>query len=140
VASEQVDFREGVVRLEAHLVVLAVLVVSHGPNPRADDRDPPAAEGHLARFGAVAIGGAIGIVLSLRPGGIGHLGIDELVHDLEADRHRRGEQTLSHATGEQLELLVQLSRQAFFERRIGQVDEAELWYETRAARGGRLVV
>ena len=137
---EQVELGEGVVGLEAHLVFLAVLAAGHGPNPRADDGDPPAAEGHLARLGAVSVGGATGVVSSLRPGDIGHLGLDELVHDLEADRHRRGEQTLSHAAGEQLELLVQLSRQALFERRIGQVDEAELWHEPRAARGGRLGV
>jgi len=79
----------------------------------------------------VPVGGAIGIVSSLLTGDIGHLGLDELVHELEADRHRRGEQTLSHAAGEQLELLVQLSRQAFFERRIAQVDEAEPWHEPR---------
>jgi hypothetical protein len=122
------------------LVDEAAVTGGGGSHPWAAHRDPPATEAHLAALGAVAVRGPVGIVFALRPGDVGHLGLDQLTHDIEANCHRGGEQSLVHATGEQLELLVQLSCQPFLEARIAQVDETELWHEPRAAHDRRLGV
>jgi hypothetical protein len=126
VISEQIDRGERVIGLQAHLS-LDTVGVGDSAHPRAAHRDAPAAERHLALLGAVPVGGAVGVVATLRPGDVSDLGVDELAHHVQADRHRRRQQPVAHLRRERLQLLVHLPRQPLRQRRVGQIDHADLW-------------
>ncbi len=121
VVGQQVHRRERVVRLEMHLVLDPVLV-RDGAHPGSAHREASPAEGHLAVLGPVPVGAAVLVVLPLRSGDVGDLDVDELAHHVEADRHRRRQQPLSHLRREHLELLAHPPGQALRQRRVGQVD------------------
>src|SRR5665811_1047327 len=71
------------------------------------------------------IDAAVRVVPALRPGRLGHLGVDELAHHLQTNRHRRGQQALPHLRREQLQLPAHLSGQPLRQRRLGQVDQPD---------------
>ncbi len=68
-------------------------------------------------------------MLALRAGDLGDLGGHELAHDLQPDGHRRSQQTLSHAGGEEEHLVGDLARQALDqgggELRVVEIDQAD---------------
>jgi hypothetical protein len=65
---------------------------------------------------------------------LGDFGVDELAHHVQADRHRRGQQALAHAGGERFELLAHLPGQPLRQRRILEVNHADLGQQPQAAR------
>ena len=121
-------------------LALDTVVVGDGAHPGPAHRDAPPAEGHLAVLGAVPVRGAVRVVAALRPGHLGDLGVDELAHHVQADRHRRGQQPLAHLRRERLELLAHLPGQPLRQRRVGQVDQPDLGQQPQAARRRRLRV
>jgi hypothetical protein len=73
-------------------------------------------------------------MLPLRSRDLGDLGIDELAHHIQADRHRRGQQPLAHLHGERPQLVAHLPREPLGQRRISDIDQPDLRHETQAAR------
>lgn len=116
------------------------VAVGDGAHPGPAHRDAPPAQGHLAVLAAMPVGCPVRIVLPLRPGDLGHLGVDELAHHIQADRHRRRQAPVAHLRRERLQLLAHLPRQPFGQRRIGQVDQPDLGHQAQAARRRRLHV
>jgi hypothetical protein len=139
VVGQQVDRRERVVGLQAHLPLHAVAVGDRA-HPGPAHRDAPPAEGHLAGLAPVPVGGAAPVVAALRPRDLADLGVDELAHHLQADRHRRRQQALAHLVREHRELVAHLPGQPLGQARVGQIDQPDLGHQTQAPRGrGRRV-
>jgi hypothetical protein len=88
----------------------------------------------------VPVRGAVRIVAALRARLLRDLGVDELAHNTQADRHRRRQQTLTHAGSERFELLAHLPRQPLRQRRIRHIDQPDLGHQPQAARRRQLRV
>ena len=65
-----------------------------GPDPRPGDRNPPAAQGDRPGSGAMPVTRAITVVLAARPAQRRHVLVHDLVHHLQADPGREGQQAL----------------------------------------------
>jgi hypothetical protein len=59
----------------------------------------------------VPVRGAVWVVVALRARHVVDLGVDEFAHHVQADRHRRRQQTLAHLGGERLKLVAHLAGQ-----------------------------
>ena len=57
---------------------------------------------------AMALGGALGVVLALGPDDLGHLRLHQLVHDAEPDANAQGEQPLLRCPDEFTQRLLDL--------------------------------
>jgi hypothetical protein len=71
-----------------------------GPHPRAAHRRPSSAQGHRPAFAAVPHRRARRIVPALRAGQLGHVGLHQRLHDLQADAHGQRQQALLHVLGD----------------------------------------
>lgn len=117
------------------------LLVIDASHPGPAHIELATAQHHGAALAAVAVGGPVHlVVLALRPGHVGDLGLHHLDHDLEADGHGGGEQSFAHAGGEQRQLLAHLAGQSLGERlyelRIVQVDEPDPGQDRQAGAPG----
>ncbi len=71
-----------------------------GPYPRAGHRHPPSTQGHRPAFMAVTHRRTRLIVAALRAGQLGHVGLHQRRHHLQAGAHRQRQQTLLHVLGD----------------------------------------
>lgn len=100
------------VRRGERLVGLEVALPAAGAvHPGPAHRHPAPTERDGGVLVAVPVDGPIGVVLALRPGRLGHLGLHELGHHVEADGDRGRQEALVHALGEQHQLLAHLAGQ-----------------------------
>jgi hypothetical protein len=88
----------------------------------------------------VAIGASVAIVLALRAGQLGDLGLHQLAYHLQPNVHRRRQQTVTHLGRKVLQLLGHLSGQPFRKLRPGQVDQANSRHQPQVGRAGPVYV
>lgn len=89
----------------AHGQVWRKLAVGDGAGPRSAEHD-------LAATRAVAAGRPLEVMLALGPDERDELFLEELVHHLQPDADREGEQTFAHRAGQVRERALNLARQA----------------------------
>jgi hypothetical protein len=98
---KQVHRRERVVGLQPHLA-LDALLVGDGAHSGLAHRYPPAAQADLAVLAVVPVGAALRVMLALRPGQIGDLGVDQFAlfaRHVQVDRRTGPEQQKSRPWG-----------------------------------------
>jgi len=92
--------------------------------PRPAHRHPTPAEGHRAAPAAVAHRGPVPVVLALRPGHLGDLGLKHRLHHRHPGGHAHRQQPLPRGAGDiahcQLDLLWQIGQA----RGVGRVGQA----------------
>jgi len=91
------------VLVRRHRELLLVIGRAH---PRSANLDAPAAQGHRAVLVAVALGGALRVVLALRPNDLVDLELHQLMHDAEADADAQRQQPLPRRPDELAEGLL----------------------------------
>jgi len=94
-----------------------VAVLAGGAHPGPAHANAPPAEGDRAGLDTVPHRDPSRVVLAPRPGHLGHLHGHQLVHDLQADRGRGGQQPLAHVGHEAGQVLIQAAGQP-----LGQPD------------------